>query len=256
MQRRTLLVMTVALAAMALGAAAPSLYAQDQKAEIQKRLGAEFKRTTLTADRSDVAKAGTVLTLHKDNLLLCSMEAHGAPTNTYKNGAISMGLGATMSWSMSLSSVGQQVANIPQRKFVSGEKIWLADYQVKEDGVYLLFYSDPFDNVRYYGMLKFPVSKAAFPPADAMMKTIAEVVTDDSAAQEAAPAESAAPQAPPAGGQAPAAATKTITLGQTEDEVVGILGAPQKKVNLGTKEIYFYPDMKVIFISGKVADVQ
>jgi hypothetical protein len=231
-----------------------SLYGQEQKAEIQKRLSSAFKRTTLTADRSDVAKAGTVLTLHKDNLLMCSMDAHASPTNTYKNGAISMGLGATMSWSMALSSVGQQVANTPQRKFVGGEKIWLADYQVKEDGVYFLFYSDPFDNVRYFGQLKFPVSKGAFPPADTMMKTIAEVVTDDSA-QEAAPADSSAPPAQQeAGGQAPA--TKTITLGQTMDEVVGILGLPQKKVNLGTKEIYFYPDMKVVFISGKVADVQ
>jgi len=83
------------------------------------------------------------------------------------------------------------------------------------------------------------------------------VVTDDSATQEAAPAENAAPPAQQeAGGQAPAPATKTIALGQTMDEVVGILGPPQKKVNLGTKEIYFYPDMKVIFISGKVADVQ
>jgi hypothetical protein len=155
---------------------------------------------------------------------------------------------------MALSSAGQQVANTPQRKFVGGEKIWLADFQVKEDGVYFLFYSDPFDNVRYFGQLKFPVSKGAFPPADNMMKTIAEVVTDDSAAQEAAPADSAAPPSQAPGGQAPA--TKTIAMGQTMDEVVGILGPPQKKVNLGTKEIYFYPDMKVIFISGKVADVQ
>ena len=249
MRRRILLMLILTLVGMS-----PSLYGQDQKAEIQKRLSSAFKRTTLTADRSDVAKAGTVLTLHKDNLLMCSMDAHASPTNTYKNGAISMGLGATMSWSMALSSVGQQVANTPQRKFVGGEKIWLADYQVKEDGVYFLFYSDPFDNVRYFGQLKFPVSKGAFPPADNMLKTIAEVVTDDSA-QEAAPADSAAPPAQQeAGGQA--AATKTITLGQTMDEVVGILGAPQKKVNLGTKEIYFYPDMKVVFISGKVADVQ
>jgi hypothetical protein len=239
---------------LALAGVSPSLYGQDQKAEIQKRLSAAFKRTTLTADRSDVAKAGTVLTLHKDNLLMCSMDAHAAPTNTYKNGAISMGLGATMSWSMALSSVGQQVANTPQRKFVGGEKIWLADFQVKEDGVYFLFYSDPFDNIRYFGQLKFPVSKGAFPPADNMMKTIAEVVTDDSATQEAAPADSAAPPSQAPGGQAPA--TKTIAMGQTMDEVVGILGPPQKKVNLGTKEIYFYPDMKVIFISGKVADVQ
>jgi len=250
MRRRILLMLILVLAG-----ASPSLYGQDQKAEIQKRLSSAFKRTTLTADRSDVAKAGTVLTLHKDNLLMCSMDAHASPTNTYKNGAISMGLGATMSWSMALSSVGQQVANTPQRKFVGGEKIWLADYQVKEDGVYLLFYSDPFDNVRYFGQLKFPVSKGAFPPADNMLKTIAEVVTDDSA-QEAALADSAAPPAQAPGGQAPAPATKTITLGQTMDEVVGILGAPQKKVNLGTKEIYFYPDMKVVFISGKVADVQ
>jgi hypothetical protein len=82
------------------------------------------------------------------------------------------------------------------------------------------------------------------------------VVTDDSA-QEAAPADtSAQPAQQEAGVQAPAAATKTISMGQTEDEVVGILGPPQKKVNLGGKEIYFYPDMKVVFISGKVADVQ
>ena len=138
MRRRILLMLILALAG-----ASPSLYGQDQKAEIQKRLSSAFKRTTLTADRSDVAKAGTVLTLHKDNLFMCSMEAHGAPTNTYKSGAISMGLGATMSWNMALSSVGQQSANIPQRKFVSGEKIWLADYQVKEDGVYLAILQRP-----------------------------------------------------------------------------------------------------------------
>jgi hypothetical protein len=249
MRRRILLILVVALAGVS-----PSLYGQDQKAEIQKRLTSEFKRTKLTADRSDVATAGSVLVLHKDNLLMCSMDAHAAPTNTYKNGAISMGLGATMSWNMALSSVGQQAANIPQRKFVSGEKIWLADYQVKEDGVYFLFYSDPFDNVRYFGQLKFPVSKGAFPPADNMMKTIAELVTDDSATQEAAPADSAAPPSQAAGGQAPA--TKTIALGQTKDEVVAILGPPQKMVNLGAKEMFFYPDMKVIFTNGKVSDVQ
>jgi hypothetical protein len=253
MQRRTLLMMTLAYTAFALGSAAPSLFAQDQKAEIQKKLGATLKRTTLNADRSDVATAGTVLTLHKDNLLMCSMEAHGAPTNTYKNGAISMGLGAAMSWNMSLSSAGQQAQNIPQRKFVGGEKVWLADYQVKDDGVYLLFYSDPFDNVRYYGILKFPVSKGSFPPADAMMKTIGEVVTDDSASQEAAPAENAA--APPQAASQQGPAPKTISIGQTKDEVVATFGQPKKIVNLGAKQIYYYPDMKVVFVDGKVSDI-
>jgi hypothetical protein len=237
---------------LALAAVAPSLHGQDQKAEIQKRLTSQFKRTKLTADRSDVATAGSVLVLHKDNLLMCSMDAHAAPTNTYKNGAISMGLGVAMSWSMALNSVGQQSANIPQRKFVTGEKFWVADYFLKDDGVYFLFYSDPFDNIRYFGQLKFPVSKGAFPAVDDMMKTIAEVVTLDSGTQEAAPAGAAPSRA--AGGAA--AAPKTIGLGQTKDEVVAILGQPQKMVNLGAKEMYYYPDMKVIFTNGKVTDVQ
>ena len=102
MQRIIQLILILVFAAVA-----PSLHGQDQKAEIQKRLTSQFKRTKLTADRSDVATAGSVLVLHKDNLLMCSMDAHAAPTNTYTHGTISMGLGAAMSWNMALSSVGQ-----------------------------------------------------------------------------------------------------------------------------------------------------
>jgi hypothetical protein len=239
---------------MALATAAPSVYGQDAKAEMQKKLSSEFKKTTLTADRSDVATAGTVLVLHKDNLLMCSMDARTPPTNTYKNGAISMGFGANMSWTVALSQANQQPANIPQRKFVTGEKFWVADYVVKDDGIVFQFYSDPLDNIRYYGQLKFPVSKGAFPPADAMLKTIAEVITPDNPNQDAQPAESAAPQQQ--GGAAPAQGPKTISLGQTKEEVVAILGEPKKIVNLGAKEMYYYPDMKVIFTDGKVTDVQ
>jgi hypothetical protein len=40
------------------------------------------------------------------------------------------------------------------------------------------------------------------------------------------------------------------------DEVKGLLGEPTKVVNLGVKQIYIYKDMKVVFLRGKVADVQ
>ena len=73
-----------------------------------------------------------------------------------------MGFGANMAWTMALSTASQQAANIPQRKFVTGEKIWLAEFQVKEDGVFFQFYSDPFDNVRYYTQLKFPFRRVRF----------------------------------------------------------------------------------------------
>ena len=61
--------------------------------------------------------------------------------------------------------------------------------------------------------------------------------------------------------QVPAAAppqqeTQTISKGQTEDQVVAVLGQPSKIVDLGVKKLYIYKDMKITFINGKVADVQ
>jgi hypothetical protein len=45
-------------------------------------------------------------------------------------------------------------------------------------------------------------------------------------------------------------------LGQTIDEVVAVFGQPEKIVNLGSKQIYVYKDLKVTFVKGKVSDVQ
>lgn len=246
------LAMTLALAGMA-----PPLHGQDQRAEIQKRLTAEFKRTQMSADRSDIATAGSVLDLHKDGLVMASIEAVAPPTNTFKNGAISFGFGANMAWGMQLAPANQQTTAIAQRKFVTGEKFWVTDYIVKPDGVVFQFCSDPYNEVRCYGQLKFPFAKNVAPPADEVIKTIEEVITAEADTQDApaAAADNAAPPAQAAAAQ-PSAPPKTIALGQTTDQVVAILGQPQKIVNLGVKQMYFYPDMKVIFTNGKVTDVQ
>jgi hypothetical protein len=53
-----------------------------------------------------------------------------------------------------------------------------------------------------------------------------------------------------------ASATPTIALGQTPAQVTAILGAPKQIIDLGAKQIYKYPDMKVTFIDGKVSDVE
>ena len=57
---------------------------------------------------------------------------------------------------------------------------------------------------------------------------------------------SAEPQTPP----------KTIEVGQTIEQVVAALGQPAKIVKLGTKELYFYKDLKITFVNGKVSDVE
>ena len=48
---------------------------------------------------------------------------------------------------------------------------------------------------------------------------------------------------------------QTIEKGQTEDQVLAILGQPDKIVNLGAKKLYIYKDMKITFIAGKVSNV-
>lgn len=48
----------------------------------------------------------------------------------------------------------------------------------------------------------------------------------------------------------------TVKLGQTPEEVAQILGAPEKKIDLGAKKIFVYKDMKIVFVDGKVTDVQ
>jgi hypothetical protein len=242
---------------IALAAVAPSLYGQDQRSEILKRLNAEFTRTKVTTDRTDIVTAGSVLVLHKDGLLMCGVEAIAPPTSTYKNGTISMGFGANMAWGMELAPANQQAASLAQRKFVAGEKFWVTEFLVKQDGAYLVFVSDPYNDVRYYGQLKFPFPKNSTPNADEVMKSIEEVVTVDAPADQPAADNSAQPaQQPEPPAAAPAAAPQTIALGQTTDQVVAILGQPQKIVNLGAKQMYFYPDMKVIFANGKVSDVK
>ena len=141
----------------------------------------------------------------------------------------------------------------PESAVASGEKFWLVGSWTLEDGVVLTFLSDPYGNDRYYGRLIIPYPKGVFPLTEVVMKTIAEVVTVDNAVQEA-PEVSLVPIAPPP--PPTDAPPKTVSVGQTKDQVVAILGQPQKIANLGAKEIDYYSDMKVIFMQGKVTDVQ
>jgi len=253
--------------------AAPTQDNGDRKAQLQAKLESQFQRTKITSDRSDIVKAGSVLVLNKDVLLMCSVDTNVPPTNNYnaKSGKISMSFAEKLMWGMALNGSTDQV---PQRKFVAGEKFWITDFVVKDEGVVLRFYSDPYKDVRYYGDLAFPFPKHTIPPVDEVMKTIAEAVSvqpDDNAAAnsssntpggtstnpqpptQASMAPIAPPPPPP---DAPPPQPKTISLGMTRDQVVAIMGQPQKVVNLNTKEIDYYPDMKVVFLKGKVSDVQ
>lgn len=48
----------------------------------------------------------------------------------------------------------------------------------------------------------------------------------------------------------------TISLGQTIEQVVAMLGKPLQIADLGSKKIYKFKDMKITFVNGRVSDVQ
>lgn len=187
---------------------------------------------------------------------------------------------------------GADKAQVTTRTYVTGEKFWLTKIDLKEGkdaGVVMDFFTDAVNDVRYRTSLTIPF-KGGMPSADDALKLVQEVVTvqppDDDKKQEAkgnggqaapqggqqAPAADAGQQqaaaqpaadappppidAPPPPPDAPAAPPPTVAMGQTPDQVVAILGQPQKKADLGTKQIYFYKDVKVTFVNGKVKDIQ
>jgi hypothetical protein len=48
---------------------------------------------------------------------------------------------------------------------------------------------------------------------------------------------------------------KQVTKGQTMEQVTAILGQPSSIADLHTKIVYFYPNLRVFFVDGKVSEV-
>jgi len=243
----------------------PSMLAFGQtKGAIKQAIEAKYTLAQPTVDRKDLTAPGAVIVLLKDDLGIqttgqITTDPDGnpvfglPPTTTYKNGKFQR------------SGVSKFFA---ARTLVAGEKCWLIGDEIKEDGVVLEFLSDPIDGVRFKGLLKFPFPKGQIPVADVVMQQIAETIKAEPMPQAAAapptpvstPAVASAALAPipppPPPSDAPAVAPKTISLGQTKAQVLAMFGPPTRLVTLPTKEIDFFPGMKVTFIKGKVADVQ
>lgn len=229
-------------------------------AEIEKQLVSLYPTAKATADGTDLVTAGAVLVLQKDHLQMCKVDQPVTTANYYKNGAITQnGLGGffkAMSVLSKLGAVpgvgaaagaagaaGSAAPPTDLREFVTGEKFFVTSIATTPDGVVFVFMSDPIKDQRYKSSLKFSFPKGSVPAPDVVAAMVGEVLKVD------APAE-------PEPAAAPAAPTKTIAVGQTRDEVIAMFGVPTKVVQLGAKEIDFFPDMKVTFVKNKVANVE
>jgi len=262
---KTLLILT------SLVGTASQLAAQD-RAAIEKRLAAEYTVTRVTAEKSEILSAGSILVLQKDNLMMVAASNPNPYQNTYKNGKITQNaIGKLVGWG---TKFGGQVMD-GDRVYVAGEKMWLTKMDVNADSVSFELLTDAINDVRYRATLKFPFPKGTNPSADQVATQIAGVLkvqqfadTNNEVQQPAAqklvsqqqfvatrPSESFAPIAPPLM-EPPPPTPKTLSLGQSKEEVVAVMDQPTKIAKLGPKEIYYYKDLKIIFVAGKVSDVQ
>lgn len=271
----------------ALFAGMPFVASAQSKADIEKKLVAEYTLTQATADQTDIVTAGSILVLKKGDIMMAPVSGTNYYQNTYKDGKITQNAAGKISKKLDrfshLGIPGAPAAPAAPatRTFVPGEKVWVTKIECKDDGLVFDLFTDAFADVRYKAALKFYFSpKGPIPGADQMDALVGEVFKiqppdsgdgaaagggqQQQAAPAAAPAAPAAPEAalapippPPPPADAPQAPPKELKIGQTKDEVVANFGQPDKIVKLGAKEIYYYKDLgKVTFVGGKVTDVQ
>jgi hypothetical protein len=260
---------TIVLASMA-GAQAPTL---------QEQLIAQYKLVKMGSDTSgySVIDKGTLLEIKKGGILGVPYGDNNVPACHYENGTVKGPSGVAMLGRKSI--MGKFGKEQTTHLFASGDKVYpmKVEVNVAKDTVSLGIVAcdtcnktDPPTYNKAQVVFQFPKGSLANANAGSVEDTIGQLlaVTDESqdqaqGGQDQGQQDQGQQGAQGGGGQAgggqpeqPPAEPAEIKLGMTMGEVETALGKPDRKANLGTKQIYYYKDMKVTFKDGKVSDVQ
>jgi len=260
---------TIVLASMA-GAQAPTL---------QEQLIAQYKLVKMGSDTSgySVIDKGTLLEIKKGGILGVPYGDNNVPASHYEGGVVKGPSGLALVGRKSI--MGKFGKEQTTHLFASGDKVYpmKVDVNVAKDTVTLGIVAcdtcnktDPPTYNKAQVVFQFPKGSLANANAGSVEDTIGQLlaVTDDSQGDQAQGDKQDQGQQGDQGGGAqagggqqaqqdqPQAEPAEIKLGMTMGEVETALGKPDRKANLGTKQIYYYKDMKVTFKDGKVSDVQ
>jgi hypothetical protein len=173
--------------------------------DIQLKLRQQYTFAKTTEDNKDLSEAGTVLVLHKDRFLMYPTAAVAPALNVYKDGTLKVGQMRELQVYGHLQESGLTPQTF-RKFFLAGEKFFVTSIDAESDGFVLTLYSDPVNNVRYYGQLKIQFQKHIVPPADDVLRQVQEVLTPDTSSG-AAPAAYVPPAqaSAPGGGPTPGA---------------------------------------------------
>ena len=246
--------------------------AQGGADSLESQLAAKYKVAKIGQDSSgiSVTDPGTVLVIKKGGILSVTSSNIVVIPSYVKDGQVHSANGNAMAgvskllkWKNVSDPTGSTTA---ETKFLTiGEKVYVSkiDINRKDSKVSMaIIECDSCNSVQDASQRKaqvvfqFPKDYLAGADGGQVSDVISQVleIQPEEAAQQEQDAQQGQQQAQQP--EAPAQPPPTIQLGQTIDEVKGQLGEPTKVVNLGVKQIYIYKDMKVVFLRGKLADVQ
>jgi hypothetical protein len=253
--------------------------AQDSGADsLESQLAAKYKLVKLGTDSTGLAvlETGTVLVIKKGGIISVPSGNAIILPSTVKDGQVhaasntaAQGVSKFLKWKGVSDPTG--AASTDTKFLTIGEKVYVSkiDINRKDSKVSLtIIECDTCNSVqdpsqrRAQVVFQFPkdyLSGADGGQISDVINQTLEIQADDSGQQQQQGQDAQGQQSAQAEQQAPAQPPQpppTIQLGQTPDEVTAALGQPEKIVNLGAKQIYYYKDMKITFVKGKVSDVQ
>ncbi|MFZ0307063.1 MAG: hypothetical protein WCA76_04060 [Candidatus Sulfotelmatobacter sp.] len=258
----------------------PMALASAQAVSLQEQLAAQYKLAKIGSDTSgySVVEKGTLLAVQKGGVLGVPFGDQNVPATKYEGGTIK---GPSSLALMGRKSImGKFGKEQTTHLFAVGDKVYpmKIDVNVAKDTVTLGIVAcdtcnktDPPTYNKAQVVFQFPKGSLANAAAGGVEDTIGQVLSisnDDAQGGDQGGQQQGGDQGGDQGGQQqgggqqaaaadqPQAEPASIEKGMTTDQVEAAMGKPEKKVTLGTKQIYYYKDMKVIFLGGKVSDVQ
>ncbi len=258
----------------------PFSLASSQAVSLQEQLAAQYKLVKIGSDTSgySVVDKGTLLAIQKGGILAVPYGDQNVLSNRYENGSIKGPNSLSLMGRKSI--MGKFGKEQTTHLFAVGDKVYpmKIDVNVAKDTVTLEIVAcdtcnktDPPTYNKANVVFQFPKGSLASAAAGGVEDTIGQVLTissedaqqDQGGGQQQGGGDQGGQQAgqdqgqqqQPAAQQAPAEPA-SIEKGMTPDQVEAAMGQPDKKVNLGAKQIYVYKDLKVTFLNGKVSDVQ
>jgi hypothetical protein len=200
---------------------------------LQSSLRSAYPWTNADGRTGEIIEPGIILVVRKEGITTNPADAPFHAQNNYKDGMVKRS-------ALNLFAQDQNTAG----RLVTGDRVFVTKTEVKETSIVLNLLSvETIHGIRVKASVAFPFPKGVLANAsfDQVAPVIDELLIDDS------------PQPPP---QQQTQLPATIEIGAAIDQVLSAMGEPPIVADINRKLIFFYPEIKVTFLDGKVIDVK